>query len=77
MLDKNGNSITPKEELWNWVDDLFKSAMSPDTINVAGMTDATLRRIWDDVKHCGIQIICTKDQAEKMEQWRKEEEPAV
>ena len=31
-------------------------------------------RIWDGVKRSGIQIVCTKDQAEKMEQWRKEEE---
>ena len=50
--------------------------MTPDTINVSGMDDAVLRRIWDGVKHSGVRLMCTKEQAAKMEQWRKEEEPA-
>ena len=49
---------------------------SPDTINVCGMNEAALRRIWEGTKHSRVRIMCTKEQAAKMEQWRKEEEPA-
>ena len=43
MLDKNGNSITPKEELWNWVDDLF------NWIGWAILLGATCAVLWEIV----------------------------
>ena len=41
--------------------------MTPDTILVAGLDETTLRRIWDGVKRSGVRLMCTKEQAEKME----------